>query len=131
MGRAPIYVRGEIGTTVFVRSQIRPSMVEEALYVRQVTSEIISSELSRRETAAYLGMSLKTVDRLRDNGEIDWFEIGAAVRIELASIDAYKERQREARRRKQRGTSGLVQSKFELELNIPALDEARAQRAAA
>ena len=106
-------------------------MVEEALYVRQVTSEITSSELSRRETAACLGVSLKTVDRLRDAGEIDWFGIGAAVRVELASIDAYKERQREARRRKQRGTSGLAQSKFELELKIPALDEARAQRAAA
>lgn len=123
--------------SVFVRQQNRTSMVEESLYVRRVTKTVLIAaptplELTREQSAGYLGVSLKTVDRLRDAGELDWFYVGASVKVELESIEAFKERQREARRNRQRSRSDLEESKREgLELVIPALEEARARKAAA
>jgi hypothetical protein len=112
-------------------------MVEDSLYVRQVTKTVLIAaptplELTREQSAGYLGVSLKTVDRLRDAGELDWFYVGASVKVELESIEAFKERQRQARRNRQRSRRDLEESKREgLELVIPALEEARARKAAA
>jgi excisionase family DNA binding protein len=52
--------------------------------------------------ARYLGVSRWTVQRLRAQGEITGYRIGAAAMIELDSLDAYVARQ-QAKARAERG----------------------------
>jgi excisionase family DNA binding protein len=50
------------------------------------------------DAARYLGVSRWTVQRLRRDGELEGFRIGAAAMITVDSLDAYVARQREAER---------------------------------
>lgn len=104
-------------------------MVEEAHYVRRVTRTIESAEFSRREAALYMGVSLRTIDRLREEGEIESFLIRASVKVPQASLDAYKDRQRDAARR-HRERASRPQVKDESEIGVPLLVERRNPRAA-
>jgi excisionase family DNA binding protein len=104
-------------------------MVEKSHYVRRVTQTIQPNELSRHEAALYLGVSLRTLDRLREDGEIESFLVRGCVRVVVAAIDAYKERQREAARR-ERMRAGRPMAKSDFEIEIPFLAERRRQRAA-
>jgi excisionase family DNA binding protein len=123
------YVRGSAGTTVFVRSQNRCCMVELPLYVRRVTDPIESDEFSRQEAALKLGVSLRTIDRLREDGELESFLVRGIVRIPKESVEAYKARQRdEARRQRERAFKETVKDDFDVE--VPFLAERRGRRAA-
>jgi excisionase family DNA binding protein len=104
-------------------------MVEEAHYVRQVTQTIQSNELSRRGAALYMGVSVRTIDRLREDGEIESFLVRGSVRIPNYSLDRYKERQRDAARR-QRERAGHPTVKDDFEISVPFLEERRKRRAA-
>jgi excisionase family DNA binding protein len=121
------------GLSVFVNPLVGlVSCGARTSYLRRVPSPIQPKEISRHEAALYLGVSVKTVDRLRAAGELDDFAIGAVVRIEIESIDAFKERQRQARRSRQFASTRLAESvREEDELPIPALARARDERAAA
>lgn len=46
------------------------------------------------QAARYLGVSRWTIQRLRANGELEGYHVGAAAMITTASLDAYVERQR-------------------------------------
>jgi excisionase family DNA binding protein len=94
-----------------------------------VTGTIQPNELSRREAALYLGVSLRTLDRLREDGEIESFGVRGCVRVVVASIDAYKERQREAAKRL-RTQAGQLPAKGDFEIEMPWLAERRGRRAA-
>jgi excisionase family DNA binding protein len=104
-------------------------MVEEAHYVRRVTRTIESEDFSRREAALYLGVSARTIDRLREEGEIEDFLVRGSVRIPKDSLDAYKERQREAARRR-RERRARPQVKDDFDIAVPFLEERRTRRAA-
>lgn len=53
---------------------------------------------SKWEVASYLGVSWRTVDRLRKRGELDTVFVETLPRITKESVAAYVERQREASR---------------------------------
>jgi excisionase family DNA binding protein len=104
-------------------------MVEESHYVRRVTRTIESPDFSRREAAVYIGMSVRTVDRLREDGEIESFLQRASVRIPKSSLDAYRDRERlAAQRARERAHAPRLKDDFDTE--VPYLKERRARRAA-
>ena len=73
--------------------------------------------LTKAQAARQFGVSTRTIDRLRRDGELVWMRTrGGHVRIEAAAVDAYEARQTAAATRR---------------ATIPALDEARAEKAAA
>jgi excisionase family DNA binding protein len=49
--------------------------------------------LSKQKAARRLDSSTRTIDRLRAKGQLDWIKVGAGVRIDLASLEAYERRQ--------------------------------------
>ena len=55
--------------------------------------------LTREQAAAELSCSVRTLDRLRERGELDWIELGTGggIRILRDSLEAYVERQRNRR----------------------------------
>lgn len=53
--------------------------------------------VSSQSAARRLDVSVKTIYRLRAAGELDWIRVGSRVRISLASLEAYEQRQRQAR----------------------------------
>jgi hypothetical protein len=54
------------------------------------------SNLTRQEAADELRLSTKTIDRLRDSGELESFLLGTrSLRIVAASLAAYESRQRQ------------------------------------
>ncbi|MBL9178630.1 MAG: helix-turn-helix domain-containing protein [Verrucomicrobiaceae bacterium] len=51
-------------------------------------SSLPAGKKTRKETAAYCGLSLRTIDELTRNGVLPVFKIGKAVRYELAEVEA-------------------------------------------
>jgi excisionase family DNA binding protein len=80
--------------------------------------------LSRKDAARRLGCSTRTIDRLREEGELEEFTVGSRVVIEIASILAYEQRQR-ARRK-----PATPAEDFQARFPIRALEEIRAAKAA-
>ena len=78
--------------------------------------------LSKQKAARCLDVSEKTIDRLRSSGALDWIKVGSRVRIPLASLQAYEQRQ-------QGGEPEQPEPQRE-RLPIPALDAIRAAKAA-
>lgn len=104
-------------------------MVEHPLYVRRVTTPIETADVSRHEAALKMGLSPRTIDRLRADGELESFLYRGCVKIPTASIEAYRERQREAARRlRERSFKPPVIDDFDVE--VPFLAERRRRRAA-
>jgi hypothetical protein len=54
------------------------------------------ADLAKKTAARELGVSERTIDRLRNQGEITWHLVGAKVVIAEESIAAFRERQRDA-----------------------------------
>ena len=79
--------------------------------------------LSKQKAARRLDVSEKTIDRLRSCGKLDWFPVGSLVRISLASLQAYVQRQQ--------GCQHQHPVRRGERLPIPALDAIRAAKAAA
>jgi hypothetical protein len=52
-----------------------------------------SKYLTKRETALRFDVSTRTIDRLRAEGELEWMPVRGCVRITVASIEAYEQRQ--------------------------------------
>lgn len=86
--------------------------------------------ISKRDAAERLGYSAKTIDRLRAAGELRAMKNGretqSRVRIDLASLEAYEQRQLEAAEPRRPAWDDI-----EARFPIPAQVQARAARAAA
>ena len=56
--------------------------------------------ITREQAAAELNCSVRTIDRLRERGELDWFELdeGGGIRILWDSLLAFVDRRKNARR---------------------------------
>ena len=74
-----------------------------------------SKYLTKKQTASYLAVSTKTIDRLRAAGELDWINVRSSVSVASASLQAYERRQQLHR------PSSLDR------FAIPALDQLRAR----
>lgn len=57
-----------------------------------MATKTISKLRSKPETARILGISIATLDRRIEAGEIEYFKIGWRVLFDDAQIEAYKER---------------------------------------
>jgi excisionase family DNA binding protein len=62
--------------------------------LRPIGLPLHSTDPNVMTAARYLGVSRWTVQRLRSQGEVIGFRIGAAAMIDLESLDAYVARQR-------------------------------------
>jgi len=84
--------------------------------------------ISKSKAAERLGCSEKTIDRLRTAGELVAMKRGskaqARVKIDVASLEAYEERLREAARPRP------AWSDIDARFPIPELNKARAAKAA-
>ena len=87
------------------------------------------TELKKKDAANWLDVSTRTIDRLRADGELEASRVRGGVRIEIASLQAYKDRQRKLAREKQQRQDGGG-SIVEL-FPIAGVDDLRAQKAAA
>jgi hypothetical protein len=56
----------------------------------------MAKAITRKAAAAELSCSVRTIDRLRESGELEEIAVGAAVRILACSIDDLIERRRHA-----------------------------------
>src|SRR5262249_20375070 len=83
--------------------------------------------ISKRQAALRLGVSEKTIDRLRGQRQLDAFKLSDSqtgrVRISLASLEAYTARRQ--------GIKDAEASPRRDSLPIPALEEIRAAKSAA
>jgi excisionase family DNA binding protein len=53
--------------------------------------------MTKEQAARYLQVSVRTVDRLRERGELAWSDVGNLVRITRSSLDAYLANERNQR----------------------------------
>lgn len=51
-------------------------------------SSLPAGKKTRKETAAYCGLSLRTIDELTRNGVLPHFKIGKSVRYDLPEVEA-------------------------------------------
>ena len=79
--------------------------------------------LSKQKAARRLDCSTKTIDRLRGKGDLDWIKVGSGVRIAIASLEAYEQRQQ--------GGDKRAAAPAPKRPPIPALDALKAAKAAA
>lgn len=80
--------------------------------------------LSRKDAARRLGCSTRTIDRLREDGELEESTVRSRVVIEIASILAYEQRQRAKRK------PATPAEDFRARFPVRALEEIRAAKAA-
>jgi hypothetical protein len=79
--------------------------------------------LSKQKAARRLDVCDKTIDRLRAKGDLDWIKVGTCVRILMASLEAYEQREQGGREQPERSKRKRPP--------IPALDALKAAKAAA
>jgi excisionase family DNA binding protein len=79
--------------------------------------------LSKQKAARRLDLSTRTIDRLRAKGEFDWIKVGASVRIEITSLEAYESRQ-------QGGKQQTAVAPERRRASTPKLEALRAAKAA-
>ncbi len=53
-----------------------------------IASSLPTAKKTRKETAAYCGLSLRTIDELTRNGVLPFFKIGKSIRFDLAEVEA-------------------------------------------
>lgn len=53
-----------------------------------MASSLPTAKKTRKETAAYCGLSLRTIDELTRNGVLPFFKIGKSIRYELPEVEA-------------------------------------------
>lgn len=51
-------------------------------------SSIPARKITRKETATFSGLSIRTIDELTRNGILPHYKIGKSVRYELAEVEA-------------------------------------------
>jgi len=51
-------------------------------------SSLPAAKKNRKETAAYCGLSLRTIDKLTGNGVLPHFKIGKSIRYDLPEVEA-------------------------------------------
>ncbi len=95
-----------------------------------------STLISKKTAAHYLGVSESTVDRLRQDGEIEAIRVRGLVRVFVPSLDAFTTRQREQAEAERKAMQALAPRRrtdpFTADaFPIPALDRRRAERKAA
>jgi hypothetical protein len=88
--------------------------------------------VTRKQAAFILSCSERTVDTLRALGEIDEIELseGGGVRICVDSIDAYIDRGRNARRRREGGPNVRAGSAVEVAAPLAAVKARLRERSA-
>ena len=93
--------------------------------------------IPKRRAAALLGVSPGTIDRLRDDGEIEAINVRGIVMVLVSSLEAYIERQldqAEARRISRQATRAEARGRWTRPAGeafpIKSLDQARAAKAA-
>jgi len=93
--------------------------------------------ISKARAAALLGVSPGTIDRLRDDGEIEAINVRGTVKVLVSSLEAYIERQldqAEARRISRQATRAEPRRRWTRPAGeafpIKSLDQARAAKAA-
>lgn len=93
-------------------------MVFRPHYRQRVKAELhpIPELLTRSEAAAKARISVRTLDRLRDTGEIETQPVGARRMVVAHSLGSYLERQREAVHAESVSVSATREAMFALHL---------------
>ncbi len=53
-----------------------------------MAQQTLPKKITRKELAAHLGLSLRTVDNLVTSGRIPYLKLGRAVRFDLSEVEA-------------------------------------------